>query len=96
MVYCAHPNKKEKFKMMKHAEVLHLVTKSIAGDSQVIINFNQTLSKGIACIIIESDIEAGLTAKMIATGTHWDGAPITTEKACQYIYMHSSAITEII
>ncbi|AUV57162.1 hypothetical protein FDJ47_gp48 [Enterobacter phage Ec_L1] len=82
--------------MMRHAEVLHMVTKSIADDSQVIINFNQTMSKGIACITIESDIVAGLTAKIIATGTHWDGEPITPEKACEYIYMHSSAITEII
>lgn len=82
--------------MMKHAEVLHLVTKSIADDSQVIINFNQTLSGGIACIVIESDIAAGLTAKMIASGTNWDGSPITPEKACEYIYMHSSAITEVI
>lgn len=82
--------------MMRISQVLHLVTKSIADDSQVIINFNQTLSKGIASIIIESDIEAGLTAKLIATGTHWDGNPITPEKACEYIDMHSSAITEII
>lgn len=82
--------------MMSFAEVLHLVTKSIANDSQAVIYFDQTLTEGILCIIIENDFNEGLTAKMIAPGTNWDGASITPEKAFSYIHVHSSAITEII
>lgn len=81
---------------MKIEQVMSKIASSMAKDSQAIVNFNQGMAKGIASIVIESDIESGLQATLFASGTHHDGAPISTDRAFQHIYNHSRAITEVL
>lgn len=81
---------------MKIEQVMSKIASSMAKDSQVIVNFNQGMSKGIVSIVIESDIESGLQATLFASGIHHDGAPINIDRAFQHIYIHSRAITEVL
>ena len=78
---------------MELAQVIAAIMKTLHNDSEAIVVFNATESKGIQSITFASDVEDGFTAYVTAaTGT---GARDFKSAVALVVY-HSRAITEII